>query len=256
MRQPKSLFNRACEFINERQRGDSFLTKDYIAAIGQYENVTSWKKYNKNKHYNCHQYKGYLKKAGFISQVKRGEWKIEEYIPHWFDFGHLSILLGYYKWDSKTRKNITTYKGMSKQDILDRLNNPGAEIIAAHRKLHQKKAMNILQNSTYGAYAKPGIVEMEINQLNDKNYNSTVNKIVNTNGSEDLSSSKIELATRDIDRALNLTENLSRLHSAADLLRNVDLSDQFMRARVYNVLVLTQDLAKAVQEYRDFVINN
>jgi len=126
MRQPNSLFNKACQFINTVPVGSSFTSKEYISAIGQHENVTSWKRYSKNKHYNCHQYKGYLKKAEFISRLSHGVWVVERHIPEWFDFGHLSILLGYYKWEQKSDGNfgpIKTYKGMDRTDIIAKLDH-------------------------------------------------------------------------------------------------------------------------------------
>ena len=121
MRQPDSLFNHSCMFINTVTVGNTFTSAEYIFTIGRYENVTTWKRISGNRHYNCHQYKGYLKKAGFISNVKRGTWKVDRHIPKWFDHGHLSILLGYYKWDPENRCNILTYKGMDRIDILAQL---------------------------------------------------------------------------------------------------------------------------------------
>jgi len=123
MRQPNSLFNHSCKFINSIPVGKTFTSAEYIAAIGHRENVTSWKRLSRNRHYNCHQYKGYLRKAGFITNPKRGTWKVERHIPEWFDHGHLSILLGYYKWDSEKRCNITHYKGMYRIDIIAQLDH-------------------------------------------------------------------------------------------------------------------------------------
>jgi hypothetical protein len=121
MRQPNSLFNKACQFINSVPVGSTFTSKEYIAAIGQHENSTWWKRSNGNKHYNCHQYKGYLRKGGFISQISHGVWGVDRHIPDWFDFGHLSILLGYYKWDYAAGAPIVTYKGMESIDIIAQL---------------------------------------------------------------------------------------------------------------------------------------
>jgi hypothetical protein len=108
-------------FINTVPVGKTFTSAEYISAIGHKENVTRWKRISKNTHYNCHQYKGYLKRVGFISSVKRGTWKVDRHIPEWFDHGHLSILLGYYKRDSKNHCDIKTYKGMNRTDILAQL---------------------------------------------------------------------------------------------------------------------------------------
>jgi hypothetical protein len=123
MRQPKSLFNKACQFINSVSVGSTFTSKEYISAIGKHENSTWWKRSNGNTHYNCHQYKGYLRKAGFISHVSHGVWKVDRHIPDWFDFGHLSIVLGYYKWDTANKCNITTYKGLDRSDIIAQLDH-------------------------------------------------------------------------------------------------------------------------------------
>jgi hypothetical protein len=121
MRQPKSLFNKACQFVNSVPVGSSFTSKEYIAAIGQHENSTWWKRSNGNKHYNCHQYKGYLRKGGFISQISHGVWGVDRHIPEWFDLGHLSIILGYHKWDYAAKAPIKTYKGMERNDIIAQL---------------------------------------------------------------------------------------------------------------------------------------
>lgn len=121
MRKTNSLFNKACQFINRVPVGSTFTSKEYIAAIGKYEKSTRWKIVNGNKHYNCHQYKGYLCKAGFISQISHGVWSVDRHIPDWFDLGHLSILLGYYKWDYVADAPIETYKGMKRNDIIAQL---------------------------------------------------------------------------------------------------------------------------------------
>lgn len=123
MRKQDSQFNYACRFVNSVPVGNTFTSKEYIKAIGHKENLTNWKRYNGNYHYICHQYKGYLKSAGFLENVKRGTWKVIRHIPEWFDFGHLSILLCYYKWDKENRCNILTYKGMNRTDIIAQLDH-------------------------------------------------------------------------------------------------------------------------------------
>lgn len=120
MRKQTSLFNRACVFINSIDDGANYKTKQYIAYCRPYEGeATSWKK--KHPTYRSSQYQGYLKRAGFIQHVKRGEWKVIKHVPEWFDLGHLSILLGYHKRDTENRCDIKTYKGMDREDIVGRL---------------------------------------------------------------------------------------------------------------------------------------
>jgi hypothetical protein len=260
MRKQTSLFNRACDFINSHTRGDSFLTKDYISAIGKYENVTSWKRYSKNKHYNCHQYKGYLRKAGFISQTKRGEWRIEEYIPYWFDLGHLSILLGYHKWDPEARKHITTYKGMSREDILEKLKNPFDNKETYGTRIDQAAASNpgILKT----AQDLANLISETVDEIGkSKNYYSQVNKIDNDNGPKmRLENSKTvntseEKKTSKMKELIDMTDNIVRLEQAFDLLTKCHSQDTFMRGRIYNVQVLVQDILSAHKDKRDFLTN-
>lgn len=155
MRQPKSLFNKACQFINSVPVGSSFTSKEYIAAIGKYENVTRWKNVSGNKHYNCHQYKGYLRRAGFISQVSHGVWMVERHIPEWFDHGHLSIVLSYYKWDYAANAPIKTYKGMERNDIIAQLDEDAHIAMGLIPKLKPtavKKHLPKLYSSNREAY--------------------------------------------------------------------------------------------------------
>jgi len=111
MRKTDSLFNKACQFINTVPVGSTFTSKEYISAIGSSEQLTWWKRISGNYHYNCHQYKGYLGRAGFITNTSRGHWRVERHIPSWFTLGHLQHILGYnYKGD--------TYKGKTRTDIM------------------------------------------------------------------------------------------------------------------------------------------
>jgi hypothetical protein len=169
MRNPNSQFNHICNNINCVPVGQTFTTKEYIAAVGHYENVTSWKRYSKNPHYICHQYKGYLRRAGFISQVSRGLWKVEKHIPQWFDFGHLSALLGYHKWDQVNRKYITTYKGMNASDIKAKLN--GASIAPAIIPTQDEPGLPKLRSTNRSAYNDfiKEVKRLSITRFNTKN---------------------------------------------------------------------------------------
>ena len=154
MRQPNSLFNHSCMFINNIPVDKTFTSAEYIAAIGHRENVTSWKRHSKNPHYNCHQYKGYLRRAGFISNVKRGTWKVDRHIPEWFDHGHLSILLGHYKWDSENRCNILTYKGMNRSSILAQLDEDTHIAMGLISKKKKEKSLPKLYSANKEVYQK------------------------------------------------------------------------------------------------------
>lgn len=161
MRQKHSLFNRVCNFINSVDVDSTYKTKQYISHCSPYESeATSWKK--KHPTYRTSQYQSYLKRAGFIRNVKRGEWQVLRHIPEWFDLGHLSIVLMYYRWDTEKRCDIRTYKGMSRTNIIAQLDedthramglipthkaNPSAEI-----QLPKKKILPKLYSTNRGVY--------------------------------------------------------------------------------------------------------
>ena len=264
MRQPDSLFNHSCTYVNTVTVGNTFTSAEYITAIGHNENVTHWKRSNKNLHYTCHQYKGYLKRAGFISNVKRGTWKVERHIPEWFDHGHLSILLCYYKWDSENQCNILTYKGMNRADIIARLDE------AAHRAmrlnpLHKSNHEKIIQNLTTSHYneeiTKDSIEKIK-KVLKNKNYIQTANKIDNHNGLRVESNSATQPNLIETKKTLHssdtqeFSKNIALLESAHDLIGKCTTPDRFMQARLYNLQVLIQDIASAFIEKREFLTNN
>jgi hypothetical protein len=158
MRNKQSLFNRACEFVNTVPVGSAFTSKEYIGAIGNYENSTPWKRGNGNRHYNCHQYKGYLKKAGFISKIEHGVWGVDRHIPNWFDFGHLSVLLGY---------GPPVYKGMNYTDIIAQLDHDAHHPngVKPRKKLAKLYSTN---RETYEFFIRR-VKDMEINLFKTKN---------------------------------------------------------------------------------------
>jgi hypothetical protein len=219
-------------FINTVPVGKTFTSAEYITAIGHKENVTRWKRASKNTHYNCHQYKGYLKRAGFISSVKHGTWKVDRHIPEWFDHGHLSILLCYYKRDKDDRYNILTYKGMDRAMILAQLDKdtqvkPVEKIIPAN-----------------------------------KNYIQPENKIDNTTGLRVESNSATQPIISETKKTLHspdtqeFSKNIALLEAAFNLVGDCTTPDRFMQARLYNIQVLIQDVTSAFSEKKDFLTNN
>jgi hypothetical protein len=106
----KNLFSAIKTFINNTPVGQTFTTKQLIGVVGSNETLTRWKAVNSNPFYRTHTYKAYLKRTGFLSFIKRGEWKVEKHIPESYNLGTIEFLLGY---------KGKTYNGMTREEILN-----------------------------------------------------------------------------------------------------------------------------------------
>ncbi len=106
----KNLFKAIKTFINNTPVGETFTTKQLIAEVGENETLTWWKDRNSNPFYRTHTYKAYLRRAGFLSNVKYGVWKVEKHIPELYNLGTIEFLIGY---------KGKTYNGMTREEILN-----------------------------------------------------------------------------------------------------------------------------------------
>ena len=110
----KNLFQAVKTFINDTPRGETFTTKELIASVGNQEEPSQWKRWNKNPHYRTHTYKAYLKRTGFLSNPKYGVWEVKKHIPDFINLGTIEFLIGY-----KTYSN--RYNGLTEQQIKDKI---------------------------------------------------------------------------------------------------------------------------------------
>jgi hypothetical protein len=106
----KNLFSAIKTFINNTPVGQTFTTKQLIESVGSNETLTRWKDLNSNPFYRTHTYKAYLKRTGFLSFIKRCEWKVEKHIPESYTLGTIEFLIGY---------KGKTYTGMTREEILN-----------------------------------------------------------------------------------------------------------------------------------------
>jgi len=93
----QTLFSHLKEYINDNWNWGStgiFTTKHMRERIGKYENLTWFKKSNKNPNYTLHLYLGQLRQLGCITRVERGRYKINASIPEWFGSYHFDGLKG------------------------------------------------------------------------------------------------------------------------------------------------------------------
>jgi hypothetical protein len=137
-----NLFQSVKSFINSKNVGDTFTTKEYHAAMAGIEQPTWWKKYNKQLFYRSNTYRSYLRHLGFVKNPERGLWKVICHIPAWLDSGHVNSALGYmYETERITWTfNVATgaetntpnapynivyklYKGMTRDEIVTKIKN-------------------------------------------------------------------------------------------------------------------------------------
>jgi hypothetical protein len=137
-----NLFQSVKSFINSKNVGDTFTTKEFHAAMDGIEQPTWWKKYNRQLFYRSNTYRTYLRHLGFVENTERGVWRVLCHIPAWLDSGHVNSALGYmytveritWTLDMATQKesntpnsdwkiNYTRYKGMTKDEIVTKIKN-------------------------------------------------------------------------------------------------------------------------------------
>jgi len=139
---PKSnLFQSVKSFINSKNIGDTFTTKEFHAAMKGIEFVTGWKKYSGGEFYRSNTYRTYLRHLGFVENPQRGLWRVLCHIPAWLDSGHVNSYLGYmytveritWTLNMETKKETNTpnanwkiiytpYKGMTREEIVAKIN--------------------------------------------------------------------------------------------------------------------------------------
>jgi hypothetical protein len=141
----KNLFKAIKTFINNTPVGETFTTKQLIAEVGENETLTWWKDVNSNPFYRTHTYKAYLRRAGFLSNIKYGVWKVEKHIPESYNLGTIEFLIGYKGkiYNGMTREEILNQKSSLKKGDILRFDFPSIRYSA------NKWATAIYQGTTY-----------------------------------------------------------------------------------------------------------
>ena len=129
-----NLFQSVKSFINSKNVGDTFTTKEFHAAMDGIEQLTWWKKYNKQLFYRSNTYRTYLRHLGFVKNPERGLWKVICHIPAWLDSGHVNSALGYMYTAGRDENTISyshpqgswsikhlDYKGMTRDEIVTKI---------------------------------------------------------------------------------------------------------------------------------------
>lgn len=229
MRYPNSLFDRACQFINGIEVGQVFQTSDYTDQVGSYEKSTRWKGY-KNRFYVTMGYKTNLKQGGFVTMVKRGVWKVNQHVPDWFDAGHLQFINGC-GYDYKSNSRLTHYDGMTKEEIISRLNissiDESVQTNSAFKSVDSSKTNNVLNT----IQEMIGLVQCTAEKIAKKE-------------SQFADQPKRDIPTQEI-------VNLGLLRSAIASLDLISTADSVLHARVLNALVILTDIEKSMSDKID-----
>ena len=94
-RQTGTVWDMVCNWVNSQGTGTIFNTKDYLNELADVP-VNPW--YGNRRYgadYRLHQYKGYLKRLGFLKNTSYGKWEVLKPIPDWFNLGHAQHVFCY-----------------------------------------------------------------------------------------------------------------------------------------------------------------
>jgi hypothetical protein len=113
-----SLFNEVKKFFSASENQNRELTsKEFCNAMSGHEVSTFWKRMN-SPFYRSYTYRCYLKRLGFVKQIRHGVWEIVAPVPEWLNSGVTNFLLGYHNWE---KRNNTHYDGLTKDEWMSKI---------------------------------------------------------------------------------------------------------------------------------------
>lgn len=265
MRTKDSLFNRVCEFINTKTPGAIYKSSELTMFCEGYENVTSYKRWNKNPFERTRKYQTMRKYSGIVTNVKRGYWKVEVNVPDWFTLSHANIMCGYTHNSIYTKQKNgewlrSTYRraNMTKEEIRDMLS-----LYTANQPVMDKVAVIEIDATHFinadpmfyasGAYAK----ETEITNANQFMNNSSNGAFF---GEHPYPTAKAEKITREESEFFktddstkernqlveNLRESIGLLEAATIIMDKVQILDPLVQGRVVNIYEQLKSLTETV----------
>lgn len=224
MRKTNSRFNSLVEFINQFEPGDIYRTRDMQRfAYGTVERNAM--------------YQTMLKRAGFISNVKRGHWEVLMNIPDWFSLAHLQTLLGhdYIRFDycNATKVYTKTLRvKITAQEIKDKLN----DITPTLRKaVDSYQAERMVRKS----------LEKKIEESPEQENTTTVERITREESSfyKNPDSHRYSAQLQE-----NLMMNVGYVNSALCIIDQADFLDPVLHGRVLNIFAQLKDLHRTIDE--------
>jgi len=147
-----SLFNEVKKFFSASENQNRELTsKEFCDAMSGHEVSTFWKKMN-CPFYRSYTYRCYLKRLGFVKQVRHGVWEIVAPVPEWLNSGITNFVLGYHNWE---KRNNTHYDGLTKEEWMSK--------IESHIRLYKAaQEHKILTNNIKETMEQPLEIKREI----------------------------------------------------------------------------------------------
>jgi len=88
-----TIYSTVVNFINSYKLGETYTSEDFKNALEE-KTYGSRRCYN-GQWYRVRTYQTYLKSAGFITNVRKGVWRINYHVPHWMSLYALETLRGY-----------------------------------------------------------------------------------------------------------------------------------------------------------------
>jgi ribosomal protein L21E len=132
----KNLFQAVKEFINSKEPGKTFTTKEFHDAMRGIESKTFWKAASKNEFYRSNVYRGYLRRLGFVEIFTRGTWRIIAPIPSWVDSGTANFVFDY-MYNYEAGQKPTHYHDLTLQETKQKI----ADHIKKFEKTKQESSM-------------------------------------------------------------------------------------------------------------------
>ena len=90
-----TLYSTVVNFINSYKIGETYTSEDFCNALNDITRKKNQHKKWNGQFYRIRVYQTYLKSAGFITNVKRGIWRINYHVPDWMSLYALETLRGY-----------------------------------------------------------------------------------------------------------------------------------------------------------------
>jgi hypothetical protein len=124
MRKENSLFDKVVAYVNSIPVGSTYKVSDMLDATSPEARNTGRNWWNRDPFYRNRSYQSMLKRCGFIENVKRGEWKVLQNIPHWFSLSDAQKIIGW-TGDNEEREillnNIHIYNKLEKESQVTRM---------------------------------------------------------------------------------------------------------------------------------------
>lgn len=127
MRQENSLFNKVVGYVNSISVGTSYTVSDMLDATSPEARNIKKTCFNRDPFYRNRSYQSMLKRCGFLSNISRGKWKVNQHIPDWFSLADAQKIIGW-TGDIEERgillNNIRIYNELEKESQATRMFPP------------------------------------------------------------------------------------------------------------------------------------